>query len=334
MWSQLLIIFAAVAAMHAGGGLLPAGAVAASTNAIKVVGVVADDVTPPTTTTTTIASVVEPLMQDMRDRFSATPLVRHLRAIQEGDDAATLKSFLPYITFFVNSFSDLNRMVLPYQDPQGDELKLAINEHCVEDSTHMLLLWQDLQAYDATLTEADIGGQFSSSVAFLWSDALYHTRRLGYQVARLVGRVEDQDPLVRYAMIRVMEEVGNVFFTTGVGYTLPNGTPSRYMSHDHLDLENGHLQKDNGETDTDHNEHEDDEHEHGHHNDGLNALFDERYFRNDEEREFVVSVMQETYQLFEDMLLAVYQGMETSKIEMKTTNDDPNTVRVAAVAAA
>jgi hypothetical protein len=118
-----------------------------------------------------------------------------------------------------------------------------------------------------------------------------------------------------------MEEVGNVFFTTGVGYTLPNGTPSRYMSHDHLDLENGHLQKNNGETDKDDDEHDDEHDEHGHHhNDGLNALFDERYFRNDREKEFVVTVMHETYQLFEDMLLAVYQGMETSKIEMKTTN--------------
>jgi hypothetical protein len=179
----------------------------------------------------------------VRDRFGATPLVRLLRAFQGGDDAATLKSFLPYITFFVNSFSDLNRMVLPYQDPQGDELKLAINEHCVEDSNQILLL-QDLQAYDAALNEANIGGHFSSSVVSMWSDALYHTRRLGYQVAWLVGRVKDQDPPgpVRHDPGHGRNGQRLLYYRGRLHAAQRHAQSVPYMSHDHRDLEHGHLQ--------------------------------------------------------------------------------------------
>lgn len=167
----------------------------------------------------------------------------------------------------------------------------------------MKLLWEDLEEYSPSMQEAGVGC-FASSVKFLWDDALYTTRKLSYEASRLVGSIGEDNPMYRYAMIRVMEEVGNVFFTTGVGYSLPNGVPSRYMSHDHLDLENGHLQQEGQDS---------------HHEDGLDNFFEDRIFANDNEKQIMIGVMVETYQLFEEMLQAVYEGMEASEFQVKAT---------------
>jgi hypothetical protein len=135
---------------------------------------------------------------------------------------------------------------------------------------------------------------FADSVAFLWGDDLYSARKLSYESARLIG-IADK-PIQRYCIIRVMEELGNVFFTTGVGYVMPlENEPSAYMSHDHLELENGHLQ---GEV-------EDNEP----HQDILTDLVRDMHFDTVHDREVAEKAMLATFKLFDNMLLAVYNKM-------------------------
>jgi len=242
-----------------------------------------------------LAALVEPLIAEMRQKFATNPMVR-LLASPEGKAGLT---FLPFMTFFVNSFSDVNRMVLPYHDNvANDPLKTAINKHCEEDSTHLHLLWEDLLQHQREMQEAGVA-TFIDAVHFLWSDKLYKVRELGYQVSKLAGMASK--PIHRYCMIRVMEEVGNVFFTTGVGYALKNGTPSQYLGHDHLALEDGHLQNQEiGEVEEDGNSHD---------LDALAQLFVFSSFESAADRELAEEIMVATYQLFYDMLECVHENM-------------------------
>jgi hypothetical protein len=102
-------------------------------------------------------------------------------------------------------------MVLPYgyPNPQGDALKMAINEHCREDSNDMLLLWQeDLESYDSALTE---GGDWRSIlvVVFLWpffgaTPVQHWPGRLPTEIAwsELTMDNGDDEPLLKYRVLR------------------------------------------------------------------------------------------------------------------------------------
>lgn len=236
--------------------------------------------------------LVEPLIARMREDFAQNPMVRAV-ASPEKEGKTT---FLPLMTFFVNSFSDLNRMVLPYHDgsDENDPLKRAINQHCKEDSTHLYLLWEDLIHLEQEIREAGVN-TFLDAVRFLWSDKLYKVRELSYQVAKLAGM--SSKPVHRYSMIRVMEEVGNVFFTSAVGQVLKSGVSSQYLGHDHLDLESGHLQSHEGEN------------ENGEDTPSLEDLFATLSFESASDRKLAEDIMINTYDLFYDMLECVYDNM-------------------------
>jgi uncharacterized protein YgfB (UPF0149 family) len=128
MWSKLLVVGVGIgiAAIHTGGSLqgrLSGGGMSAQ----ALLTAPEEESRPPSRT---VAAVVTSLVQDIRERFGAMPHIQHLRAIQENgdadEDAAAIaasqdtKSFLPYLFYFASSLSDINRMVLPYSNPQGD----------------------------------------------------------------------------------------------------------------------------------------------------------------------------------------------------------------------
>ena len=279
---------------------------------------------------TTVSSVVEPLIEKMRHDFSQLPLVKHLEQQNNNKNSNDNNSkdskylmFLPYMTFFVNSFSDINRMILPYQEEDLDDddeeadlypYKEAINQHCYEDSNHMYLLWKDLNIYYDTILAKQGSGitNFSSSIKLLWDDALSPTRALGYEISKLVGTTitSNKEIIIRYSMIRVMEEVGNVFFEIAAGYQMKkknddneDGIPSSYLSHDHLELENGHLQQQGQEA------HDDDD------EDVLTSLFNQLQLDTIKEKQQVEIVMKQTYNLFANMLNSVYNNMISPTIE-------------------
>lgn len=186
-------------------------------------------------------------------------------------------------------------MVLPYDNaPKNDKLRQAINKHCEEDSTHHYMLWEDLAKCQNCMKEIGVS-TYQEAIKFLWGTRLHYVRKLGFEIARLAVLAEKL--LLCYCIIRVMEELGEVFFNTVVGRVKLQEGNSQYLGQHHLDLENGCLQ---GSA----------------HGCEMDDIFEGLEFDNDEDRNMAKYAMMCTYKAFDNMLTCTYKNMSRDQMRL------------------
>lgn len=140
-------------------------------------------------------------------------------------------SFLPYISHFVLSFSDINKIVLPFKAPNND-LENAVNNHAREDAEHWEWYLNDLKSLNLNHS-----GELTEHLRFLWSDKLINSRKLTYQ---LIQSIHNQTAEMRLVVIEVMEATGNATFDTLAQITQGTDKELEYCGFLHLSHETGH----------------------------------------------------------------------------------------------
>ncbi|VEI18974.1 Uncharacterised protein [Serratia plymuthica] len=113
-------------------------------------------------------------------------------------------SFLPHMSYFIMSFGDINKYVLPFPTPK-DTLEEAINTHAKEDSTHWPWFLADLQRL-----HMDKNSPLTHTLQYLWSEEMSASRKLVYDLMELIA---GKDAKFRLVVIEVMETTGNAVFT-------------------------------------------------------------------------------------------------------------------------
>lgn len=168
--------------------------------------------------------------------YSQLPLFEFMR-----DSSVTAQdrlSFIPYFSFFIMAFSDLNKFILR-NEVTIDIYQQKVNEHTYEDDHHWSWFLEDLDklGYNKNTTMVECLGD-------LWSDETQASRMLFYRLSALMT---DMSGIERIATIEAIEETGNVLF----GLTTPlaniiqqeTGTELRYCGEFHFALESGHAQR-------------------------------------------------------------------------------------------
>ncbi|MFM9270175.1 hypothetical protein ACJ7V3_07915 [Halomonas elongata] len=140
-------------------------------------------------------------------------------------------SFLPYLSYFVMSFSDLNKYILPFENPK-DDLEYAVNIHSSEDANHWQWLLNDIRSIGE-----DKKGLLTDHIKFLWSDDNKNGRLLTY---KLMSLVYNKPAKMKLVAIEVMEATGNATFETLAHITKDRSPALEYCGDIHLSQETGH----------------------------------------------------------------------------------------------
>jgi hypothetical protein len=168
-------------------------------------------------------------IKNHKDDFLKHELFQHLK-----NDSLSLNErlkFLPFISHFVMSFSDINHLILPFKFPKN-ELEKAVNRHALEDSEHWPWYLNDLENLSLNPSAT-----FTDHLHFIWSDKLLNSRMLTY---RLVQLLSDQPAEMRLIIIEVMEATGNAMFDTLASITQGSDKELEYCGKVHLSHETGH----------------------------------------------------------------------------------------------
>ncbi len=189
-------------------------------------------------------SDVIPGILSFKKELEQTKLLQHIQS--ETNLNTSELDFAPYFAYFANSFSDLNKHILPYNatELENDELglKKKLNQHMQEDECHNGLFNDDMQLVQSKFNSFT----FSDYLNFLWNDKIKNSRVLGFEIAKLTQVASD--PRLRYCLIRTIEELGNTFFSISCKCTI-NGQESKYFGSIHLGYEPGSLHlEDNNES--------------------------------------------------------------------------------------
>jgi len=159
---------------------------------------------------------------------------------QNGASLEVIRKIGLIVAYFHLAFADINRRALYYPNPTDDYMR-AINAHTAEDGTHFRLLLSDFKVlgYDDVYKASDILG-------ILWSSDNLASRDLTYTFFELA--VRNQHPGIRYAIMEVSEQQGNILFTAYfnlVKQIAANGHANSedfvFFGEKHLLLEQGHL---------------------------------------------------------------------------------------------
>lgn len=140
-------------------------------------------------------------------------------------------SFLPHLSYFVMSFSDINKHILPFENPQT-ELEHAVNAHASEDANHWQWLLNDLKS-----TGEDKIGPLSEHIKFLWGEGNKNGRLLTY---KLINLTYNQPAKMKLVAIEVMEATGNATFETLAHITKNRKPALEFCGNLHLGHETGH----------------------------------------------------------------------------------------------
>ena len=185
-------------------------------------------------------SDIIPDILSFKKELEQTKLLKHIQ--NEANLNTSELDFAPYFAYFANSFSDLNKYILPYNatELEDDELglKKKLNQHMEEDECHNRLFNDDMQLVQSKFNSFT----FSDYLNFLWNDNIKNSRVLGFEIAKLTQLASDSR--VRYCLIRTIEELGNTFFSISHKCTL-NGQESKYFGSIHLGYEPGGLHLEN-----------------------------------------------------------------------------------------
>lgn len=147
-------------------------------------------------------------------------------------------AFLPAMSHFVMSFSDLNKYALPFPHPK-DPLENTVNKHAQEDSHHWPWFLHDLQTLSLNKPTTLV-----DSLSFLWSDRLQASRRLAYHLFTLTANKPAKQRIV---VIEMIESVGNTMFTPVNKVVNEAQIPLKYCGDLHLSRETGHCIGSHGE---------------------------------------------------------------------------------------
>ncbi|ENU92024.1 hypothetical protein F971_03117 [Acinetobacter vivianii] len=141
-------------------------------------------------------------------------------------------SFMPYMAYFIMSFGDINKYVLPFKSPK-DNYEIAINLHAKEDEKHWNWYLEDLQSLNFDKKRA-----FTDVLETLWSDDFSASRELTY---KLVSLIHNQSAIYRYVVVEVMEATGDVTFTYLEKMSAKLDVTLNFIGELHLSRETGHL---------------------------------------------------------------------------------------------
>lgn len=169
------------------------------------------------------------LIASNKQIFSEHPFLSYLR-----DHRIPIQrrlAFLPAMSHFVMSFSDLNKYALPFPNPK-DALERAVNTHAQEDSHHWPWFLHDLQSLSLNTPTTLV-----DSLRFLWSEQLQASRRLVYHLFALTANKPAQQRIV---VIEMIESVGNAVFTVINHVVSEARIPLKYCGDMHLSRETGH----------------------------------------------------------------------------------------------
>lgn len=169
------------------------------------------------------------LINEKKNIFGKHPFFNYLK--ESSVPLNKRLSFLPYISHFVMTFSDINKYVLPFKTPMN-ELELAVNTHAKEDSNHWPWFINDL-----TETGNDKKMFLSDSLKKLWSEDMHRSRMLSYSLIQLVV---NQPAQLRLVAIEVMEATGNKTFEALTAITADSDVKLQYCGGLHLSHESGH----------------------------------------------------------------------------------------------
>ena len=147
--------------------------------------------------------------------------------------AKTRLSYIPYGVYFIMTFADLNKYLLP-NNVSGSPLETIITTHGEEDSKHWAWFLKDMETlgYNADLT-------FNDACSFIWSKEGLRTRMFCYKLAQ---HALNADPLMKIVIIEAIESMGKVWLTNTVQITKELGLDDKliYLGQYHLDRELGH----------------------------------------------------------------------------------------------
>jgi hypothetical protein len=143
--------------------------------------------------------------------------------------------FVPYLSHFVMTFSDLYRFVLP-EYPARDRYQELVNVHLAEEDTH----WGWYLA-DLTNLELDPRIRFTDALRFLWSDRMVKSRMLAYEMCRLgIGA----SSLRKLVLVQAIEATGRVALESltvaGVAFAGSSQKKIVYFGRRHLETETKH----------------------------------------------------------------------------------------------
>jgi len=226
-----------------------------------------------------VKDVVFPVFQ-MKEDFKQSRLIKYME--DESIPASKRLNWLPYFTYFANSFSDINNYILPYEKP-ANEFEEQINSHAATDAEHNSLINKDMRNLQDKLKDFT----FADCLEFLWNDNIKKSRLVAYEIANLTQMASN--PLVRYCLIRVIEELGNTFFLVSHNCTA-GAIESNYFGNVHLGYEPGHLH-------------------------GCDPEKFESQTLTVEEAETARYVMQKCYDLFFDMIEEMYDRVQENRFD-------------------
>lgn len=169
---------------------------------------------------------------ERQEQYAHRPIFLHMR--DERLPARERLSFVPYLSYFVLTFADLYRFVLP-ENPPRDRYQELVNIHLSEEDTHWKWFLTDLAQL-----ELDAEMPFSDALRFIWSDATLQSRLLAYQMCRMGFGV---DSLQKLVLVQAIEATGRVALEAAVtaGRQIGNGQRRLiYFGKHHLETETGH----------------------------------------------------------------------------------------------
>ncbi|CAG9421958.1 hypothetical protein [Providencia alcalifaciens] len=140
-------------------------------------------------------------------------------------------AFLPKLAFFILAFGDINKYILPFENPKND-LEAAVNDHALEDSDHWYWYIDDLRTL--RMNEPQL---LTDTLVWLWSPQMEDNRKLIYE---LISAIANQPAKIRLAVIECMEATGRTFFTYVNQIAKLSPVPLKYCGALHLAHESGH----------------------------------------------------------------------------------------------
>ena len=114
-------------------------------------------------------------------------------------------AFAPCFTFFVMSFSDLNRQVLR-EEPTIDPIQAMINDHSYGDEDHWIWFLEDICKLNY-----DVNATFAESMRFLWSDETMVQRKVSRWMLQTAAMAK---PIHRLVFVEAIESIAGVFLST------------------------------------------------------------------------------------------------------------------------
>jgi hypothetical protein len=212
-----------------------------------------------------------------KDAFSKHKFFTHIRN-------ATLPleerlSFLPGMSHFIMSFGDINKYVLPFASPKN-ELEEAINKHAKEDSNHWPWYITDLQQLDMNKSRP-----FTETLQYLWSEELSASRKLTYDLIKLIA---GKDAKSRLVIIEVMEATGNIMFTTLNEITSGTSLKLEFCGSLHASHESGHTM-------------------------GADDEIINRLIFTEDECQYFTSLINDVFKAFVRFIDQLYDGIEAAK---------------------